>query len=202
MDEKKVLFLDIDGVICNWVDATIFYHSIYHAHDQILPIHSYDLTRSFEHADDMRSKWLTDSSEGGYYDLTMKNAYPYPGTPAVVKQLEEMFTIVYITSRPEQYYELTASWLSKWGFVDAAQPFTLLHSGDTPKGLFLSRTYETAGSFLVDDSPSQLKDYQKFSQRPTVCITRPWNGSWQGYRIDDLSELIALYNSPIFPKYT
>ena len=158
---NKVCFLDLDGIICNFVQGLIDFHG--------LNIHHDDWTCwNFHRQLGMTDNDLFGPTENGTFWRKLK---PYPWANRVINRIEESgYKIIFATS-PNQDPKCASQkvhWLIDHGFMEkSSRNYNIGHYKE-----YLSQP----GTILVDDKPENCQKFDKGLGNAHL-FEQPWNSS-------------------------
>lgn len=163
MNKKYTILLDLDGVLCDWSNEIARIHLSTHPYDPYPELKEWSMWKSFGDSPDMKKKFLTDSSEGGYYDIAMQRAFPYMGAHNFVVRLSSQANLKLVTARDSKYYKLTKDWLDYYHFSRHFSEIILTHDKN-----------KIEGDILIDDKPANIQSFHDIG-RNAILFRRAWN---------------------------
>lgn len=166
-----ILNVDIDGVLRNFMQATI---DVYKKHyDPKCSIEYNDIVEYFFNRElpligkDFRAFYRKHPEE------IYVNAEPYEGVKETLTELQKNHLINIVTKQPVGLEKYSLYWLEK---------------NEIPYDNFMVTQDKDLifGDIFVDDYIGNLEN---FTRGVSVCVNQPWNKKWEGERIHNFNEL-------------
>lgn len=184
---KKILLLDVDGVLGNWTQALLdtVYSLTGHTYSENDVI-QWDAPGLFEqkyqHIPEFRKQLngLLDHP-GWTYSIE-----PYPGVQEAVEALKSKADIFYVTSPS----------FSCKSWVHERMEWLKDHFGANKEQIiFTASKYLVFGDVFVDDKPEHIHSWNKFKNHSgqAFLLNRPYNQDVDLTRINSLSEINRLF---------
>lgn len=165
--EKKLVVMDIDGVLADF-EGRLVQHLVMRFGDEAIADRSfYSLERRYN------SKNPEVIGEAIRFVNDPNSYYSLEEHDGAIQFVETLMVhghkILYLSSRPKNAYMFTRRWLSK----KISDMFLNLFTGIEDKAHFLSDLGESV-EFVVEDSPVQIKELKE-AGFTVACWSQPWN---------------------------
>lgn len=174
--EKKIIKVDIDGVLRNFVGSVNHVYDKYYPNFWRMPVTEWDLSLFYQikeeiwdfifrkHAQEIFLKYAQCHHENISSLLLFAEANP-------------SFEIKLVTANKEPaVVDATLLWLAKTGL-------------DIFPVVFEKNKTLIKGDFLIDDYIKNLQESAREGEIP-MAITRPWNRHWPGHSYDTMQEVL------------
>jgi len=175
--------IDIDGVLRNIVDRILDIYKTDFDRDYIISyedITQYRISPFLPLLKDDDA--LVDAFfKGKYaYDVFVK-ANPHDNAIESLRSLHDDGHFIHIATNQFKGVEhLTMLWL-----YNNSVPYDLITFG--------KHKYMLDADVFIDDSTDILTEFRQHNPHSLpVCVTQPWNSSWEGLRVNNLKELIDM----------
>ena len=177
MMSRLIIGIDVDGVLRD------FSNSLRRVYHEVYPGHWYNASTAWE---------LHEVFEigQGIYDFCWRSEYTadifgkaehYEGALEMMDELSEVANVTIVTSQPSVgARRATIEWLDRCELLGV--------SG----GVFLEGTlkrWHLPLDCLLDDNEKNLEAAHRYGIR-AVCMDRPWNQNWTGYRVKTYDSFI------------
>lgn len=168
---RPLLLLDVDGVLCNFVQGMIESHGRSTLHDEYS---CFDFHRTAWQMSD-REFWKPTYEEDWWFNLK-----PYPGSQEFVRLLRASFDVIFSTA-PQPHRRAVSerfAWLRHHGFMQADECMIGRH-----KHLMAG-----SGAILLDDSDANVDEFVAHGGK-AILYPQPWNANagWCDRRADFLT---------------
>lgn len=172
---KDVILLDMDGVICNFVDGLISSMGLPITHEQYT---SWNHHHTLGYTDEQM--W-EHTRVGNWWE----NLEPYPWAHYLVDNLRNIGEIIYCTSpsRCSSCPSQKVTWLRKHGFMDENKNDYQIG----PK----KELNAASGAVLIDDSEDNVRKYRDAGGR-AILFPQPWNKCGEIKSSSDKLEYVLL----------
>lgn len=155
---KKVLLMDVDGVICNFIDGLINSHGWPFSHAEF---DCWDYHRGHEISDE--EMWSV--TNDGKWWLGLE---PYPYASRFVEEAMDLWDVVFCTSpsKDATCASQKVQWLRNHGFMEEdGMNFQIGKRKELNAG---------SGAILLDDSDSNVRKF-RLAGGSAVLFPQPWN---------------------------
>jgi len=163
--------VDLDGTLRNILQQIVdLYHTTYPNSEPVNvdDIRQYQLATYFPALTEEFTHWAFAANAKHVF----LEAQPYPGALEFVHALQQRGTVCYVTSQRRENWQLTRDWLERWEL-----------RGEV---VFTSDKLAVPGDVLIDDAPVFLVA----ADPRCVCIARPYNGTYEGTRLDGYDAIL------------
>lgn len=172
---KKIIAVDIDGVLADWVGSAIpILNDILETNITIQDDVSFSLHEAFG----VSKKRMENAIDELYDIITVKDLKPVIGSQDAISLLSKNFKIIAITARPSNFHQLTKEWV-KDHFGDEIEVMLGRAQGNSiGAGLHLNPKVDICKSnkviCLVEDNPDEILGLRGTQTEP-LCHMWPWN---------------------------
>lgn len=184
--KKIVIAIDIDGVLRNFVKAlNVAWNNAHPDNKVIEPVHKdFKLDKIYPCGKAIYDfVWFTHAKECLY------NAEPFEGAIKFIMNLKrDDRELVLMTSQPTPFAKLyTMNWITSMKLHYYVDDIVILSGGDDN----LHKGSIPGCAILVDDYIKNLEQAESSRIIP-ICFAQDWNESWNGFRVDNYTELIDM----------
>lgn len=175
---NKLILLDIDGVLGDWVTSIINSLKLPITHDDV---DLWDIHRKFGISDD--DMWAVTEQPGWWEEIE-----PYSWANELIDYCKSRGDVLYCTSPGAHSNGASEkiNWLRKHKFMGARKNDYVI----TKHKYLLANS----GALLIDDSPKNYHKYQENGGK-AVLFPQPWNDNRAiaGFRVQYAKNMVKLY---------
>lgn len=158
---SKVILLDVDGVLCNFVKPTlIFYNEKTGSSKTDDDIYDFNIFKSLGDA----KMWGPFHNEVANHKLFCSNLEPYEYTKETIYGLKQLGELHIVTTpyETEFWHNERIEWLKQFGIEYGSINF-------------VKNKHHYDGDILIDDCFANAQQWSKTRGKNSLLIERPWN---------------------------